>query len=170
MSSAREFESAERGSTRPLPHSQFPSRPMQFGRSRIRVGTLVPFCQRVGNAIRAGIEARRLWETEARYGSATHRYYVDVVRQHVVRGDTVADGMRAADGYFPPLVCELVEVGERTGKLDQVFLKLADHYQHQQSLTRTFLFGIAWPSLQLVMGIFVVGLLIAVLGALGAQD
>ena len=137
---------------------------------RIRTRTLIPFCQRVGNAIRAGIEARRLWETESRYGSSTHKHYVDVVRQHVVGGDTIADGMRACDGYFPPLVCEMVDVGERTGQLDKVFLKLADHYQHQQSLSRSFLIGIAWPSLQLFMGIFVVGLLIAILGALDLRD
>lgn len=169
MTSARDFESAGQ----PLPisgRSSFPVRPVQVIAPRIRTGTLVAFCQRVGRAIRAGLEARRLWETEARFGSRTHRYYVDIVRQHVVGGDTVADGMRACDGYFPPLVCEMVEVGERTGQLDQVFLKLADHYQLQQSLTRSFLFGIAWPSLQLIMGILVVGLLIAVLGALDLRD
>ncbi|HUE71838.1 MAG TPA: type II secretion system F family protein [Pirellulaceae bacterium] len=137
---------------------------------RIRNHTLIPFCQRVGNAIRAGIEARRLWETEARYGSSTHKHYVETIRQHVAGGDTVADGMRACEGYFPPLVCEMVEVGERTGQLDKVFLKLADHFQHQQSLTRSFLIGIAWPSLQLAMGIFVIGVLIAILGGIGAQD
>jgi type II secretory pathway component PulF len=172
MSSAREYESADSKASQPLPvaeRAQLSPRPLQVGRPRIRIGTLIPFCQRVGNAIRAGIDARRLWETEARYGSAAHRYYIDIVRQHVVSGDTVADGMRACEGYFPPLVCEMVEVGERTGKLDQVFLKLAEHYDHQRSLTRSFLIGIAWPSLQLVMGILVIGLLIAVLGALGSD-
>jgi type II secretory pathway component PulF len=173
MSSAREYEPADSQATRPLPvaeRSQLPARPIQVISPRIRTGTLISFCQRVGNAIRAGIEARRLWETEARYGSRTHKYYVDIIRQHVVHGDTVADGMRDGNGYFPPLVCEMVEVGERTGKLDQVFLKLADHYEHQRSLTRSFLIGISWPSLQLVMGILVIGLLIAVLGSIGAQD
>ena len=173
MSSAREYESSDSKTAQSLPvadRAQLRSRPIQVVRPRIRVGTLIHFCQRVGNALRAGIEARRLWETEARYGSATHRFYVDIVRQHVVSGDTVADGMRACEGYFPPLVCEMVEVGERTGKLDQVFLKLADHYEQQRSLTRSFLIGIAWPSLQLVMGILVVGLLIAILGALDLRD
>jgi type II secretory pathway component PulF len=172
MTSARDYETPDReaAAARPIAErSHQPQRPTQIGSPRIRTGTLIHFCQRVGNAIRAGIDARRLWETEARYGSRTHRHYVDVVRQHVVGGDTVADGMRACGGYFPPLVCEMVEVGERTGKLDQVFLKLGEHYQHQQALTRSFLIGIAWPSLQLLMGIFVIGLLIAVLGALGSE-
>jgi type IV pilus assembly protein PilC len=172
MSSGREFKHAPSDAgALPVPRRyELSSRPIRAFPSKIRTSTLIPFCQRVGNAIRAGIEARRLWETESRYGSRTHRDYVDVVRQYVVRGDTVADGMRATGGYFPPLVCEMVEVGERTGKLDQVFLKLADHYEHQRTLTRNFLFGIAWPAFQLIAGILVVGLLIAILGALDLRD
>jgi type II secretory pathway component PulF len=173
MSSAREFESPRQESAAQVPiaeRSGPPARPIQILRPRIRTGTLIPFCQRVGNAIRAGVEARKLWDTEARYGSGTHKHYVDVVRQHVVRGDSVADGMRACDGYFPRLVCEMVEVGERTGKLDQVFFKLASHYEHQRTLTRNFLTGIAWPALQLFMGILVIGFLIAVLGVLDLRD
>lgn len=172
MTRARDYETprGEIAASRTIAErSQRTRRPIQIGSPRIRTRTLVSFCQRVGNAIRAGIDARRLWETEARYGSSTHRHYVDVVREHVVRGESVADGFRACDGYFPSLVCEMVEVGERTGKLDQVFFKLADHYQHQQSLTRSFLIGIAWPALQLLMGILVIGLLIAVLGVLGSE-
>ena len=173
MSSAREYDSAGKEASGSLPNSErsrLPSRPIPILAPRIGTRTLIAFCQRVGNSIRAGIDARRLWETEARYGSATHRYNVDVIRQHVVRGDTIADGMRATGGYFPTLVCEMIDVGERTGQLDQVFLKLADHYDHQRSLTRSFLLGIAWPSLQLVMGIFIVGLLIAILGVLDLRD
>jgi type II secretory pathway component PulF len=170
MSTSR--ESADRSVSRPsaIGERSLLSPPNSILAHRIRTGTLIAFCQRVGNAVRAGIEARRLWETEARYGSRAHQRFVDIVRQHVVNGDTVADGMRACEGYFPPLVCEMVDVGERTGQLDKVFFKLADHYQHQQSLTRSFLSGIAWPALQLAMGVFVIGILIAVLGSLGAQD
>ncbi len=172
MSSAREYEPASNDEARTLAAYDRGREPGSSARpfsARIRTATLIAFCQRVGNAIRAGIDARRLWETEANYGSGTHKRYVDLVRQHVVGGDSVADGMRAGGGYFPPLVCEMVDVGERTGQLDKVFFKLAEHYEHQRALTRTFLIGIAWPALQLMMGIVVIGLLIAVLGVLGSE-
>jgi type IV pilus assembly protein PilC len=61
---------------------------------------------------------------------------------------------------------EMVHVGEQTGKLNEVFRQLADHYDHQLLLRRAFLAAIAWPVLQLVAAIGVIGLLILVLGML----
>jgi type II secretory pathway component PulF len=65
------------------------------------------------------------------------------------------------------LVRDLVEVGEKTGRLDEVLFGLADHYSHLVTLRRTFLIGIAWPSIQLFVAICVIGLLIYVLGMIG---
>ncbi len=134
--------------------------------ARISTKSLIQFCRRVGTSMRAGVEPRRLWETEARHAMGGLKRPVERVKEGVLRGETVADSMRACDGYFPPLVTEMVDVGEKTGHVDAVFFRLADHYEHQSQLTRGFLFGIAWPALQLAMGIFIVGFLILILGAI----
>lgn len=134
--------------------------------SRISTKTLIQLCRRVGTSMKAGVEPRRLWETETRHASGPLKRSVERIKDGVLRGESVADSMRACEGYFPPLVTEMVEVGERTGQVDAVFFRLADHYEHQSQLTRGFLFGIAWPALQLAMGIFVVGVLIIIIGAI----
>lgn len=134
--------------------------------SRISTKTLIQLCRRVGTSMRAGVEPRRLWETEARHATGSLKWAIERVKEGVLRGDSVAESMRACEGYFPPLVTEMVDVGEKTGHVDAVFLKLADHYDHQAQLTRGFLFGIAWPTLQLAIGIFIFGVLIIILGAL----
>ena len=69
--------------------------------------------------------------------------------------------------FFPPLVKGMIQVGEMAGRLDEAFLRMADHYERQISLRRTFLAGIAWPMLQLVAALAVIGFLIWVMGALG---
>lgn len=134
--------------------------------SRISTKSLIQLSRRLGTSMRAGVEARKLWETEARHATGPLRRYVDQVKNGVLRGESVADSMRSCDGYFPPLVCEMVEVGEKTGHLDAVFFKLADHYEHQQQMTRGFLFGIAWPLFQLIFAVFVIGGLIGILGVI----
>ena len=138
--------------------------------SRISTKSLIQLCRRVGTSMKAGVEPRRLWETEARHATGPLKRSIERVREGVLRGESVADSMRACEGFFPPLVTEMVDVGERTGQLDAVFFKLADHYDHQAQLTRGFLFGIAWPALQLAMGIFVIGILILILGAIDARS
>ena len=91
------------------------------------------------------------------------------VADRVSRGATLAEAMRECGTYFPQLTCELTDVGELTGNLDSVLLRLSDHYQHLLRLRRTFLFGIFWPAIELVLAIFVMGLLILLLGVLGTS-
>lgn len=131
---------------------------------RIGMGKLTQLLRRVGAALHAGLDPRSTWEKEARYGSAAHRSMMLRVSQAITDGGSMADGMAACGGYFPPLVCTLVEVGERAGRLDTILGGLAEHYEHLLALRRTFLIGIAWPAIQLFAAIGVVGLLIFVLG------
>lgn len=60
----------------------------------------------------------------------------------------------------------MVDVGEKTGRLDEVFIRLAEHYDHVLDLQRTFLQGIAWPMVQLIAALGVIGLLIWIMGIL----
>ena len=132
--------------------------------SHISTRSLIQLCQRVGTSLRAGVDVRRVWEMEASRGSATQRQYVEQIKQRVAGGENVAEAMRGCGSYFPPLVVQMVEVGESTGKLDEVLLRLAEHYEHQSQMQRSFLFGIAWPALQLLGAILIIGILIAALG------
>lgn len=92
---------------------------------------------------------------------------MESIRQSIAGGSTVADAFAQVDGFFPPLVPSMVHVGEMGGKLDQAFLRLADHYERQIELRRTFLAGILWPMIQLGIALAIIGLLIWIMGALG---
>ncbi len=137
--------------------------------SHISTRSLINLSHRVGTALRAGVDARRVWETETRHASGTLKNQLDAIRQRVADGDPVADAMRSANGYFPPMFVQMVEVGEATGKLDEVLLRLAEHYEHQQQMKRAFWFGIAWPLFELVFAVAIIGLLILILGLIGAD-
>ena len=91
------------------------------------------------------------------------------IRQRVAAGDPVADAMRSANGYFPPMFVQMVEVGEATGKLDEVLLRLAEHYEHQQQMKRAFWFGIAWPLFELVFAVARHRPLDLILGLVGSE-
>ena len=120
---------------------------------------LVQFCRRVATASRAGIEIRRIFEQEANRGLGRQRQVMQELYQAVAEGGTLTDAMREST-YFPPLVVELTAVGEQTGKLDDVYFRLAEHYEHILQQWRNFLMGIAWPGLQLGLAILVIGLVI----------
>jgi type II secretory pathway component PulF len=132
--------------------------------SQISTGSLIRLSQRVGTALRSGVDARRVWEMESRHASGSLRERLEAIRQRVASGDPVADAMRASGGYFPPMFVQMVEVGESTGKLDEVLLRLAEHYEHGRQMQRAFWFGIAWPLSQLIVAVFVIALVIWMTG------
>ena len=85
------------------------------------------FCHNVGGSLHAGIDIRRIFETESMRGSAKQRKEMTHIRERINDGDTLANSMRAAGGYFPPLLLEMIEVGERTGRRERVLLKRVEH-------------------------------------------
>jgi general secretion pathway protein F len=87
------------------------------------------------------------------------------VAQGVKRGEGIAAPIRKA-GVFPPLVSHLLTVGEETGRLDQMFARMADIYEAEtRSSIRRFT-AIFEPLVILVMGILVGTLILSMLLAI----
>src|SRR5262245_24951590 len=134
----------------------------------ISTHSLIRLCHRVGTAVKSGVDARGIWEREARHASGPLKSARRTTRQHVASGNTVAEGMQASNGYFPPMVVQMVAVGEQTGKLDEVFQRLAEHYERLSSMQRTFWIGIAWPLFELCFAVLVIGGVIFITGVIAS--
>jgi len=134
---------------------------------RIGLRDLAQLCRRLGIALSSGIEVRRVMEREA--GNSLRpilRARLREISDAVARGDTVAEGLARTDDYFPKLLHEMVNVGEQTGHLAEIFRHLADNYEEQLRLRRVFRSSIAGPVIQLVLALIIVSVMILVFGAL----
>jgi type IV pilus assembly protein PilC len=133
--------------------------------------SLAALCHRLATALVAGVDVRTVWAREAEHarGRAARRHLAAVSRA-VSQGQSVAEAFSATGDFFPPLVREMVDVGEQTGHLGEIFARLSEHYQAQVQLRRTFLSAISWPMFELVVALAVIGLLIWVMGFLGQKD
>ena len=134
--------------------------------ARIGLKNLSQTCHRVGSMLRAGVDLRKVWTTEAERGKKVHQTVSLDIAQRIENGSTLSDALRQQGNYFPLLVCEMAEVGENTGREWDVFLRLADHYNHMLELRRTFLTGILMPALQLGAALFIVGAFLWLIGTL----
>ena len=83
----------------------------------------------------------------------------------VKRGEGIAVPMRKA-GVFPPLVAHLLTVGEETGRLDQMFVRMADIYENDTRVSIRRFTSIFEPVVILVMGVMVGGLILSMLLAI----
>jgi general secretion pathway protein F len=83
----------------------------------------------------------------------------------VKRGEGIATPMRKA-GVFPPLAAHLLTVGEETGRLDQMFARMAEIYENDTRASIKRFTAIFEPVVILVMGIMVGALILSMLLAI----
>ncbi len=138
-----------------------------FDFGRISTRALAQLARRLGTALEAGIDLRRVWTGEAARARGHARAVFGAIRDVLARGDSLSEALDGTGRYFPPLFRTLTRVGETTGHLPEVFQRLADHYDNQLRLRRLFLAAIAWPVAELAIAVVVIGLLILVVGIIG---
>ncbi len=127
-------------------------------------------CHRLAIETDSGIDIRRTWQRESDMARGRFRPYIEGIRENVARGETLSAAMTSAAGVFPPLLLEMVRVGEQTGTLGKVFSRLESHYRRQVRAERTFFSAIAWPMFELVFAVLVVGGLIWVMGEIAKRN
>jgi len=81
-------------------------------------------------------------------------------RKQVSEGKSLTESFRAT-GRFPFMMCQMVNVGEATGTLDQMLNKLSDFYDDEVAGTVASLLSILEPVLLIVVGGIVGGLILS---------
>jgi general secretion pathway protein F len=87
------------------------------------------------------------------------------VAQGVKRGEGIATPLRKS-GAFPPLASHLLMVGEETGRLDQMFARMADIYENDTRASIKRFTSVFEPVVILVMGVMVGALILSMLLAI----
>ncbi len=78
-------------------------------------------------------------------------------RVSISQGNTVADPLRESK-IFPPLVCQMVAVGESTGGLDVMLRKVAELYEEEVDDAVNNLTAMMEPMIMVVLGVILGGL------------
>lgn len=128
--------------------------------NRIENQSLSTLCERVGVAFEVGLDPHRVFEREAKHASTLYGRKMQSVADQVREGSALSDAVKSQGNYFPPHFAEMLEGGERSGKLDRVLERLAEYYQQLADFRGIFFNSILWPLVQLILAVVVVGLLI----------
>lgn len=137
---------------------------------RLSNSALTELCHRLAVETDSGIDIRRTWQREAEMARGRVKPYFEQVRDSVAHGESLTKSLYRTGSLLPPLFLEMAHVGEQTGTLGRVMKRLENHYRRQVQAQRLFLGAIAWPMIELVLAIFVIGLLIWVLGVVAARN
>ncbi len=81
-------------------------------------------------------------------------------RREVETGKVLVDPMKKI-GLFPPMVTQMIGVGEQTGELDQMLQKLADYYEEEADSAIANLLTLIEPVLIVFLGVVIGGIVIS---------
>jgi len=129
------------------------------------------FTRTLGTLVAAGIPAvAALRITKGTLGNRQMERVIDDVCDQVTSGKTIADPMEQS-GLFPPMLVQIINLGERSGRLDQMLNQAANAFEDKTE-TSLKLFTTALPPILVVMLACVVGFIVLsiLLPLLSAQE
>ena len=129
----------------------------------IRKTILVEFSRTLGLMIGTGsLVVESLIKTADISGNVHYKNAILDVARRVEKGVTVGDAM-AVYTLFPPVLVQLVKVGEQTGKLDETLLRASEYFEGEVNQTVKSLTTALEPFIMVVLGIGVAFLIISVI-------
>lgn len=81
-------------------------------------------------------------------------------RASIQEGETIADPL-SRSGIFPPMVVQMISVGESTGALDSMLSKIAEFYEEEVDVAVGNLTSLLEPFLMVFLGVVIGGVVIS---------
>ncbi len=123
--------------------------------------SIARFCRTLGTLVTAGVPIlEAITITKETAGNEVYARALEKVHDSIREGDTFADPLRAAkvcDG----IVVNMISVGEETGELDKMLLRIADNYDDEVEVAVTALISLLEPIMVAVLGVIVGFIVIA---------
>jgi type IV pilus assembly protein PilC len=127
----------------------------------VRKSSVARFTRTLATLLASGVSIIEALEITAK--TAGNKVVAKAINKSVVaiaEGDTITGPLKAS-GVFPPMVIQMIGVGEKTGGLDDMLNKIADFYDEEVDEAVSALTSIIEPVIIVFMGIVIGGIMIA---------
>jgi type IV pilus assembly protein PilC len=127
----------------------------------IRKTAVARFTRALGTLVSSGVPILDALAITAR-GSGNKVIEAAIVnaRASIAAGRTIAEPLTESK-VFPPMVCQMIAVGETTGALDAMLQKIADFYEDEVDNTVANLMSLLEPAVILFLGVVIGGLVVS---------
>ena len=127
----------------------------------LRKVAVAKFTRTMGTMLASGVAILEALDIVAKTaGNRTVEKAIYNVRTGIAEGRTMADPLTES-GVFPPMVCQMIGVGESTGALDAMLEKIADFYDEEVDQAVDNLTSLIEPFMLVFLGVTIGGLVVA---------
>jgi type IV pilus assembly protein PilC len=119
------------------------------------------FCRTLSTLLASGVSILEALDITAKTaGNAIVEEAIQTTRKSIERGETIAQPLKDT-AVFPPMVVQMIGVGEATGALDTMLSKIADFYEEEVDVAVAGLLTLMEPLMIALLGGVVGGIVIA---------
>jgi type IV pilus assembly protein PilC len=119
------------------------------------------FCRTLSTLVSSGVPILDGLEITARTsGNSIVEDAIMATRKSVEEGKTIAEPLKNSE-VFPPMVVQMVAVGEQTGALETMLSKIADFYEDEVDEATANLLALLEPLMILFLGVVIGGIVIS---------
>jgi type IV pilus assembly protein PilC len=134
--------------------------PMKIG-DVVRKVALARMSRTLATLVAAGVDIIKALEiTGSTAGNWVIEQSIARVRERVHEGAPIGDPL-TADPVFPPMLGQMVKIGEETGELEKMLGKIADFYEDEVDAAIQSLTSIIEPLMMILVGLMVGVIIIA---------
>ncbi len=127
----------------------------------LRKVAVARFTRTMGTMLASGVAILEALDIVAKTsGNKTIENALYSVRSSIAEGQTIADPL-SRTGVFPPMVCQMIAVGESTGAVDAMMEKIADFYEEEVDQAVENLTAMIEPIMIVFLGIIIGGLVVS---------
>ncbi|MCB9557515.1 MAG: type II secretion system inner membrane protein GspF [Deltaproteobacteria bacterium] len=125
---------------------------MWMVRDMVKMVAIARFSRTLGTMLQSGVPLLRALEiVKAVLGNVVLIRAIEDARTAIREGESIAQPL-AKSGHFPPMVTQMVAVGERSGQLEQMLQTVAEAYEVEVDLRVGRLTSVLGPVVILFMG------------------
>lgn len=118
----------------------------------VRKVAVARFTRTMGTMLQSGVPILDGLEIVARTaGNRIVEEAIYATKKSISEGKTIAEPLMKS-GVFPPMVCQMVSVGEQTGALDTMLAKIADFYEEEVDQSVDTLTTLIEPVMMIFLG------------------
>jgi len=127
----------------------------------IRKSSVARFTRTLSTLVSSGVPILdALLITAKTAGNMIVERAVLATRVSISEGNSISEPLQASK-VFPPMVCQMISVGESTGSLDSMLTKIAEFYEDEVDQIVNNLTTLMEPIVILVLGVIIGGLVIS---------
>jgi type IV pilus assembly protein PilC len=127
----------------------------------VRKGAVARFTRTLGTLLASGVPILDAMDIVARTaGNAVIQKGILYAREKVSEGKDIASPLLET-AIFPPMVVQMIGVGEQTGAMDDMLQKIADFYEEEVDAAVAAMSAMLEPLILVFLGVGVGGMLIA---------